>query len=100
MTFCSQSDFYYFGIDAASITTLSLFNLHSPSSRYHVTTADGQNFTAAKLILCPGAWGNDLLAHFNLKLDMQVYTYVQSTCVLKQTRRAPERVPNAKCHEK
>ena len=54
-----------------ALTIPSLFGPHPPS-RYHVTTADGQNFTAAKLILCPGAWGNDLLAHFDLKLDMQV----------------------------
>lgn len=54
-----------------------------PPARYHITTADGQNFTAAKLILCPGAWGNDLLAHFDLKLDMQVKRVM---CILTHTR--------------
>lgn len=38
-----------------------------------VTTADGIVYTAKKLILSPGAYVNELLKHFNLSVDIDIW---------------------------
>ncbi|KAA8497474.1 N-methyl-L-tryptophan oxidase [Porphyridium purpureum] len=40
---------------------------------YCILTHDGQIYRARKVVLCAGAWANDLLAHFDVQLDMEVW---------------------------
>lgn len=94
----APTHFLFFCFSVKKTHTILLVAADEPVAKryYHVTTADGQIITTAKLILCPGAWGNDLLAHFDLELDMKVCTSRSDRSIFVKRREASA-FPHGEC---
>jgi glycine/D-amino acid oxidase-like deaminating enzyme len=60
------------------------------SSAYHVLTADGKRFVTDKLVVAAGAWTNNVLAHLNVQLDVDVWRVHWGHYKLKEGKQSPQ----------
>jgi glycine/D-amino acid oxidase-like deaminating enzyme len=58
--------------------------------KYHVLTASGKRFIADKMVVAAGAWTNNVLAHLNVQLDVEVWRVHWGHYKLKEGKQAPQ----------